>query len=141
MSSTSPSNLLMLAFCGRPTGAVLGPFGLAILYLVGAYAAVAAQYAVDPNQMAPMIGASGAISSRARRLFDAVRPQQGGRQSHPGAVAQRAVADGGFGWEINIVMGIATASMGVLSPLPPISARFIVGVALAIHCVAALPEA
>src|SRR5688572_31554543 len=56
-------NLLMLAFCGRPTEAVLGPFGLAILYLVGAFAAAGAQYAIDPAEVAPMIGASGAISA------------------------------------------------------------------------------
>ena len=53
----------MLVFCGRPTEAVLGPFGLAILYLLGAYAAAGAQYAVDPAEVAPMIGASGAISA------------------------------------------------------------------------------
>ena len=56
-------NLLMLAFCGRPTEAVLGPFGLAILYLLGAYAAAGAQYLANPVAIAPMIGASGAISA------------------------------------------------------------------------------
>ena len=56
-------NLLILVFCGRPTEAVLGRSGIAILYLVGAYAAAAAQYAVDPGSMVPMIGASGAISA------------------------------------------------------------------------------
>jgi membrane associated rhomboid family serine protease len=56
-------NLVILAFCGRPTEAVVGPAGLAILYLLGAYAAAGAQYLVDPADMTPMIGASGAISS------------------------------------------------------------------------------
>ncbi|HWT13010.1 MAG TPA: rhomboid family intramembrane serine protease [Allosphingosinicella sp.] len=55
-------NLLILAFCGRPTEAVLGPAGLAILYLVGAYAAAAAQYLADPASAVPMVGASGAVS-------------------------------------------------------------------------------
>ena len=36
-------NLLMLVFCGRPVESVLGPLGLAILYLLGAYAAAGAQ--------------------------------------------------------------------------------------------------
>jgi membrane associated rhomboid family serine protease len=56
-------NLLILVFCGRPTEAVVGPGGIAILYLVGAYVAAAAHYLVDPSDMMPMIGASGAISA------------------------------------------------------------------------------
>lgn len=56
-------NMLMLVVCGRPVESVLGPWGMAILYLVGAYAAAAAQYAMDPSSAAPMVGASGAISA------------------------------------------------------------------------------
>jgi membrane associated rhomboid family serine protease len=56
-------NLLMLLFCGRAVEPVLGGRGIAILYLVGAYAAAAAEYAVDPGQTVPMVGASGAISA------------------------------------------------------------------------------
>jgi membrane associated rhomboid family serine protease len=56
-------NLVILAFCGRPTENVLGPASLAILYVVGAYGAAAAQYLVQPHSAMPMIGASGAISA------------------------------------------------------------------------------
>jgi membrane associated rhomboid family serine protease len=56
-------NLVMLIFCGRHVEWVLGPGGLAVLYLVGAYAAAGGQYLVDPGSAAPMIGASGAISA------------------------------------------------------------------------------
>jgi membrane associated rhomboid family serine protease len=56
-------NLVILAFCGRPTENLLGPVSLALLYLVGAYAAAAAQFAIDPASPYPMIGASGAISA------------------------------------------------------------------------------
>jgi membrane associated rhomboid family serine protease len=42
---------------------VLGKTGLIVLYLVGAYAAALAQWAVDPLGSIPMIGASGAISA------------------------------------------------------------------------------
>ena len=56
-------NLLMLIFCGRPTEAVIGPAGFVILYVVGAYAAAAAQYFLDPGDVVPMIGASGAVSA------------------------------------------------------------------------------
>jgi membrane associated rhomboid family serine protease len=56
-------NLLILVFCGRPTEAVLGPIGLGLLYLLGAYGAAAAHYLFDTNSLSPMIGASGAISA------------------------------------------------------------------------------
>ena len=54
-------NMIVLVFCGRPVEAVLGTPSMAILYLLGAYAAAGAQYLVDPG--AQMIGASGAISA------------------------------------------------------------------------------
>ncbi len=56
-------NLLILVFCGRPTEAVVGTPAMAVLYLLGAYAAAAAQYAAGPLSAVPMIGASGAISA------------------------------------------------------------------------------
>ena len=56
-------NLLVLLFCGRSIERVLGGAGIVILYLVGAYAAAAAQYAFDPASTVPMVGASGAISA------------------------------------------------------------------------------
>jgi membrane associated rhomboid family serine protease len=56
-------NLLMLVFCGRQVEAVLGRWPVIILYVVGAYAAAAAQWAADPSGTAPMVGASGAISA------------------------------------------------------------------------------
>ena len=54
-------NMIVLVFCGRPVESVLGTFSMATLYLLGAYAAAGAQYLVNP--VAPMIGASGAISA------------------------------------------------------------------------------
>lgn len=56
-------NMLMLGFTGRETERALGPAGLVILYLVGAYAAALAQWAADPLSQAPMVGASGAASA------------------------------------------------------------------------------
>jgi membrane associated rhomboid family serine protease len=41
----------------------VGAGGIAILYLVGAYAAAATQWAFAPASAVPMIGASGAISA------------------------------------------------------------------------------
>jgi membrane associated rhomboid family serine protease len=56
-------NLLVLVWCGTQVERVLGAVGLVILYLVGAYAAAAVQYVVDPHSIVPMVGASGAISA------------------------------------------------------------------------------
>jgi membrane associated rhomboid family serine protease len=56
-------NLLMLVWCGALVERVLGSSALVLLYLVGAYAAALAQWAVDPASMVPVIGASGAISA------------------------------------------------------------------------------
>jgi len=56
-------NMLMLVICGRMVEAALGRWGVVLLYLLGAYAAAAAQYAVDPASTAPMVGASGAVSA------------------------------------------------------------------------------
>ena len=56
-------NLLMLVWCGAAVERTIGAFGLIVLYVVGAFAAAAAQWAVDPAGAVPMIGASGAISA------------------------------------------------------------------------------
>ncbi len=56
-------NLLSLLVVATPTQRAVGARGLAVLWLVGAYAAAAAQWAVDPASMVPAIGASGAISA------------------------------------------------------------------------------
>jgi len=56
-------NLLMLVWCGTAVERVLGRGALLLLYAIGAYAAAAAQWLVDPASMIPVIGASGAISA------------------------------------------------------------------------------
>lgn len=56
-------NLLMLVWCGLAVERVLGRGALVFLYVVGAYLAMAAQWASDPAGTGPVIGASGAISA------------------------------------------------------------------------------
>jgi len=56
-------NLVVFVWCGQAVERVLGPVGLVILYVVGAYAAAALQYAWNPVETVPMVGASGAISA------------------------------------------------------------------------------
>jgi len=56
-------NMLMLAYCGRFVEYALGPWGVIILYVAGAYAAAVFQYLAGPTILIPMVGASGAISA------------------------------------------------------------------------------
>jgi len=56
-------NLLMLVWCGTAVERVLGRGALILLYVVGAFAAAAAQWLADPASIVPVIGASGAISA------------------------------------------------------------------------------
>jgi membrane associated rhomboid family serine protease len=56
-------NMVMLVFCGQAVERAIGPRGVVVLYLVGAYAAALGHWAFGPQSVAPMIGASGAISA------------------------------------------------------------------------------
>jgi len=56
-------NLVILVFCGKQVERALGGGSIAILYLVGAYAGALGHWAFAPDSVAPMIGASGAISA------------------------------------------------------------------------------
>jgi membrane associated rhomboid family serine protease len=56
-------NMIMLIWCGSLVERVLGSGSLVLMYLIGAYVAALAQWAVDPASMIPMVGASGAISA------------------------------------------------------------------------------
>ena len=54
-------NIAMLVYCGAFAEHGLGTRGIAVLYVVGAYAAALGQWLLDGG--GPMIGASGAISA------------------------------------------------------------------------------
>jgi len=56
-------NLLMFVYIGRFVESVVGGKAVAVLYVVGAYAAALLHWAIEPLQTVPMIGASGAISA------------------------------------------------------------------------------
>ena len=56
-------NMVMLFYTGRESERAVGVRGIVILYLVGAYAAAAAQWVASPGGQMPMIGASGALSA------------------------------------------------------------------------------
>lgn len=56
-------NMVMLLFIGSQVERVIGASGVVLAYLVGAVAACLSQYAVDPSNAIPMVGASGALSA------------------------------------------------------------------------------
>ncbi|MHA6722990.1 rhomboid family intramembrane serine protease [Sphingomonas sp. RS2018] len=56
-------NLVTFLYCGKAAEKALGTRGLIVLYVLGAYAACAAQYLASPEAEVPMIGASGAVSA------------------------------------------------------------------------------
>ncbi|MCF2514150.1 rhomboid family intramembrane serine protease [Sphingomonas sp. G124] len=56
-------NMVMLLFIGSRVERVIGASGVVLAYLVGAVAACLSQYAVDPSNAIPMVGASGALSA------------------------------------------------------------------------------
>ena len=56
-------NMLMLFFCGRFVEQALGPGLMALLYLIGAYAASLAEFLFNGESIIPVVGASGAISA------------------------------------------------------------------------------
>jgi membrane associated rhomboid family serine protease len=56
-------NLVMLIFCGQAVERAVGPAGVVVLYLLGAYAAALGHWSFGPHSVSPMIGASGAISA------------------------------------------------------------------------------
>jgi membrane associated rhomboid family serine protease len=55
-------NMFMLLVCGVAVERVLGAGALVALYLVSAVVAALSQWTVDPAGVAPVIGASGAVS-------------------------------------------------------------------------------
>lgn len=57
------TNMIFLLFCGTMVERALGGSSVLLIYLVGAYVAGFAQWAVDPVSMVPVIGASGAVSA------------------------------------------------------------------------------
>ncbi len=124
-------NMLMLWVCGTASENALGGRGVAILYLVGAYAAAAAQWAIEPMSEIPMIGASGAVSAvvGAYSLLYG-RP----RAKAIGPLSARAVHVLWLAaaWTIlNILIGILSAQAGMPIAAAAHIGGFVVGLALA----------
>jgi len=124
-------NLIMLLFCGRSTERVLGGRGIVILYLVGAYAAAAAEYPLHPDSTVPMVGASGAISA----LLGAYALLFGRNKvkvAHPGLATFLNALWLGAAWIVlNILIGFTFETSGLRIAIGAHIGGFIVGLLLA----------
>ncbi|HEX8223272.1 MAG TPA: rhomboid family intramembrane serine protease [Allosphingosinicella sp.] len=124
-------NLIMLLFCGRSVEHVLGGRGIVILYLVGAFAAAAAQYASDPAETMPMVGASGAISAvlgAYALLFGRNRV----KVAHPGLATILNALWLGAAWIVlQILIGFTFETSGIAIAIFAHIGGFVAGLALA----------
>jgi membrane associated rhomboid family serine protease len=124
-------NLLMLFYCGREDEVALGPAGVVTLYVLGAYAAAAAQFLAGPHSDAPMIGASGAISALVGAysiLYGQRRPSR-----YPPAVARWLH----IGWlalawiVVQLMLGLVSRTQGMAIAAAAHIGGFIAGLILA----------
>lgn len=124
-------NMVMLLYCGRMVESALGAAGLAILYLIGAYAAAAGQYIAGPADLSPMIGASGAISA----VFGAYallfgRPR--GLTAHPWIAMALNILWLAAAWiALQILMAYALAGSGMAIAIAAHIGGFLAGLVLA----------
>lgn len=124
-------NMVMIVYCGRMLERALGSVGVVVLYGAGAYGAAAAQWALDPGSLTPVIGASGAASAliAAFAMLFAERPVPaiGPFPSRVVRIAWLAAAWIG----IQTLVGIATASGGQQVAIGEHIGGFIAGLLLA----------
>ncbi len=124
-------NLIMLLFCGRSAERVLGGTGIVILYLVGAYAAAAAQFGVGPAEPVPMVGASGAISALIG-AFALLFGRNKVKIAHPGLATFLNALWLGAAWiGLQILIGFTFETSGLRIAIAAHIGGFIVGLALA----------
>ena len=115
-------NMVMLVFAGVATERAIGTRGVVILYVVGAYAAAAAQWLPGPQSAIPMIGASGAVSALVG-AYSLLYGRQRTRDFGPIPGWLLHVAWLALAWTaINLAMGYISAGTGM-----PIAAAAHVG--------------
>jgi membrane associated rhomboid family serine protease len=124
-------NLVVLLFCGRSVERVLGGGGIVVLYLVGAYAAAATQYAVGPGEIVPMVGASGAISA-ILGAFALLFGRNKVKVSHPGLAAVLHALWLAAAWiALQLLIGLTFETTGLRIAIAAHIGGFIAGLLLA----------
>ncbi|SFR80171.1 rhomboid family intramembrane serine protease [Sphingomonas jatrophae] len=123
-------NLLMLGFCGRLIEPAVGARGVVLLYVVGAYAAGAAQWAWSPFDMTPMVGASGAISA-VLATYALLYGERRLTLRNAGLTRWANVAWLAAAWiGINLLVGVATRDSGMSVAVPAHIGGFVAGLLL-----------
>jgi membrane associated rhomboid family serine protease len=124
-------NLLFLLYCGRAVEGVLGTRSLALVYILGAYAAAGAEYAAGPDSMTTMIGASGAISA----VVGAYAMLFGRNRVRVGSPAVATLVNAlwvAAGWVIlQLLTGYALGTMGTPIAIAAHIGGFLAGLVLA----------
>lgn len=123
-------NMVMLLLIARPVERVVGGSGLLIAYAVGAMAAAAAQWAVDPTSASPLIGAGGAISTIVGLfgIFFGRPPQVSGNQKLNRAVHIAWLL---MAWVIiQLLIGYMAGTQAVLLAVPAHIGGFVAGLLL-----------
>ncbi|HYE29092.1 MAG TPA: rhomboid family intramembrane serine protease [Allosphingosinicella sp.] len=124
-------NLIALLFCGRSIEPVLGRGGVAFLYVLGAFAAAAAQYAVDPASPVPMVGASGAVSAWLG-AFALLFGRNKVRVAHPGlATLLNALWLGAAWMGLQLLVGLTFETTGLSIAIFAHIGGFLAGLLLA----------
>lgn len=124
-------NMLMLGFTGREAERAIGAKGIVTLYLVGAYAACAAQWLAGPMSTAPMIGASGA-SSAVVGAYSLLYGRQRAKAIGPIPAQLVHIVWLAAAWVgVNLLMGFAFRQGGVSVAIWAHIGGFLIGLALA----------
>jgi membrane associated rhomboid family serine protease len=124
-------NLLIHLYCGRAVEGILGGWSLLLLYLLGAYAAAAAHWAVGPQDMTPMVGASGAVSA-VIGAFAMLFGRNRVRIAHPGLALWANALWLAAGWiGIQLLVGFTFETAGARIAVAAHVGGFLVGLLLA----------
>ena len=124
-------NLIVLLAVGRSIERVLGGIGLAILWVTGAFAAAAAQYALDPAGTQPLIGAGGALSAVLGAYALLFGRHQVKIAHHGVAVLLHALWVAAAWIAIQLLLGLTYETSGLRYATAAYAGGFVAGVALA----------
>ena len=123
-------NMLMLLMVGANLERVLGSKSYALLFGAGIIASAAAQFAIDPQSVVPVVGASGAISAlfaAHMQLFPRNRPKDWGRVSGKVVHAVQLL----IAWvAFNLMLGFVGPGIGVNIAIWAHIGGFVAGLAL-----------
>nr|WP_294167368.1 rhomboid family intramembrane serine protease [uncultured Sphingomonas sp.] len=123
-------NMFMLLVCGVAVERVLGAGALVALYLVSAVIAALAQWTVDPSGVAPVIGASGAVSGvLGAYALSFGRPKR--LSASPAVNRAVHIAWLAVAWTLlQLAVGYAAGAQGLLLATPAHVGGFLTGLVL-----------